>query len=207
MFPFRRAFAFAGLVLMMASVVGCSNMATAPVPLDSTTSSSAAVVSTDDPAPLPSTNATSASTNGLIGSLGSVVGKLVGLVVRTLNVVGSLGGSLTNGRWRVDVPPNAIQGNASIGLGVQTLLSTDCQLEIAPASANHFAVPVQLTVDCRSVPSDQLANYVIYWFNPATARWVPVEGSRVDLTRKTVSAPLAHFSRYAVGPAGGKAGW
>jgi hypothetical protein len=48
---------------------------------------------------------------------------------------------------------------------------------------------------------------VIYWFDPATRRWVQVQGSQVDLVAKTVSAPLTHFSRYSVGPAGGKAGW
>lgn len=42
---------------------------------------------------------------------------------------------------------------------------------------------------------------------PATKAWGPVEGSTVDLAKRTVSAPLQHFSAYAVGPKGGKAGW
>ena len=139
--------------------------------------------------------------------LGSLVGGVLNLVFKTLNIVGSLGGWLTNGRWRIDVPAGAIDGTATVGVGVASSTSQSCQLEITPADKNHFLKPVMLTVDCSSVPSDQLKTYVIYWFNPATSTWVAVSGSTVDLTRKTVSAPLQHFSGYSVGPSGGKAGW
>ena len=64
-----------------------------------------------------------------------------------------------------------------------------------------------LTVNCSSVPTDVLRTYVIFWYNPTTKTWVPVSGSTVNLTTKTVSAPLQHFSNYSVGPTGGKAGW
>jgi hypothetical protein len=94
-----------------------------------------------------------------------------------------------------------------VGIGVAAGTSPACQLEIVPATKNHFSVPVILTVDCRTVPGTQLAHYVIFWFDPATSTWVPVAGSHVDPVHKTVSAPLQHFSRYAVGPADGKAGW
>ena len=76
-----------------------------------------------------------------------------------------------------------------------------------PASKNKFATPVQVTADCRSVPSSILAGYAILWYDRATRKWVPVEGSSVDLGNKTASAPLEHFSKYMVGPASGKAGW
>jgi hypothetical protein len=144
---------------------------------------------------------------GLLDGVGSIVGGLVNLVVKVLNVVGSIGGTLTNARWKVVIPPNAIDGTASVALGVASATSPDCQLEITPATKNHFSVPVTLTVDCRSVASDQLRNYVIYWYDPGTRKWVQVSGSRADLVAKTVSAPLSHFSQYAVGPAGGRSGW
>jgi hypothetical protein len=64
-----------------------------------------------------------------------------------------------------------------------------------------------LTVDCRAVAARDLAGYTIFWLDPSTNKWVPVQGAQVDLVAKTVSAPLAHFSRYSVGPADGKAGW
>ncbi len=148
---------------------------------------------------------TALSTNIESGSL-SLVGGLLQLIVRTLNLIGSLGGTLTNGRWRVDVPPDAIEGTAVITLAVPSLSSSTCQLEISPASKNSFSVPATLTADCRGVPESELRSYVIFWFDPNTKVWVPVSGSRVDLTTKTVSAPLLHFSTYSVGSYG-KSGW
>ena len=181
---FARALLLVSLVAITA--FGCGQLPTAPSAVQSVTESAPAAQPT--------------------GLISSVVDVLVGLIVRTLNLVGSLGGSLGNGRWRVVIPAGAVDGNATVQLGVQTSTSPQCQLEISPADKNHFAVPATLTVDCRSVSSDQLRNYQILWFNPTTRQWVPVQGSKVDLTAKTVSAPLLHFSQYAVGR-DGKAGW
>lgn len=170
---------------------GCVQLSTAPV----------------SPRPEATASGRTAQPDGLLGSVVSVVDALVKLVFRTLTIVGEVGGSLSNGRWRVDVPAGAFDGSATVRIGVATVTSTSCQLEISPADKNSFRVPVRLTADCSGVASDQLQSYVIFWFNPATKTWVPVEGSTVDLTRKTVTAPLQHFSNYAVGPKGGKAGW
>ena len=145
-----------------------------------------------------------AQPDGLIGSVVGVVDGLVKLVFKVLSIVGSIGGSVSNGRWRVDVPAGAFDGTATVGVGVASSASPNCQLEISPADKNHFLKPVRLTVNCSGVATEQLKNYVIFWFDPTTKTWVPVSGSTVDLTNKTVSAPLQHFSSYAVG---GKAGW
>ena len=148
-----------------------------------------------------------AQQDGLLGGVLGIVDALVKLVFRVLNIVGSVGGSLSNGRWRVDVPAGAFDGTASVGVGVASSTSASCELQITPADKNQFKTPVRLTVDCSSVSPTLLKTYVISWFNPTTRTWVPVQGSTVDLTNKTVSAPLQHFSTYSVGPAGGKAGW
>jgi hypothetical protein len=144
-----------------------------------------------------------ATPNGL---LGTVVNDVVSLVTQTLNLIGSLGGSLSNGRWQISVPAGAVSGDATITLSLTNLLSDHCQLGITPADKNHFSQPATLTVDCSSVPLSELSSWVIYWYDPATGQWVPVSGSRVDLTKRTVSAPLYHFSQYGAGPAT-KAGW
>ena len=175
------------LALATALSLGCGQMPTAP----STPVQTAAVSARQ-----------AAQPEGLIGSL---VGGVVSLLVRVLNLVGSLGGSLSNGRWRVVIPPNAVDGNGTVSL-VTGDSSPQCQLEISPASLNHFSTPVTLIVDCQSVSSSALSTYVIYWYNPGTGVWTEVAGSRVDLNTKSVSAPLQHFSTYKVGP-GGKAGW
>jgi len=202
----HRVLASVVLGVMIGGLAGCGQMTTAPEP-QATTSAVTVAPGNGSAATATSTNSISTTTQGLLSPLESLTLSLVGLLVRTLNLVGSLGGTLTQGRWNVVVPPNAIQGTATVAIGVSSEASSDCQLEIMPATKNHFNVPVVLTVDCSSVPPDKLAGYVILWFNPATRRWVPVEGSKVDLVRKTVSAPLLHFSRYSVGPADGKAGW
>jgi len=182
-----RALILTGLVAV--GIWGCGQLPTAPHAVESA-----------------ATPAQSAQPAGLISTVGSVVDVLVNLIVRTLNLVGSLGGSLSNGRWRVTIPAGAVDGNATVSLGVPSLTSPQCQLEISSADKNHFSVPVTLTVDCRNLTTDQLRNSIMVWFNPTTKQWVPVEGSKVDLTAKTVSAPLLHFSQYAVAP-GTKAGW
>jgi hypothetical protein len=134
----------------------------------------------------------------------STVDDVLGLIVQTLDLTGSLGGSLANGRWSVSIPAGAVDGDVVVRLGVSSPTSSDCQLEMWPADKNHFLVPATLTVDCRGISRLLLANYVIFWHDPATGRWVPVPGSKVDLVAGTVSAPLQHFSQYAVGT---KAGW
>jgi hypothetical protein len=141
------------------------------------------------------------------GLVGGLIDGLGNLLVKVVQIVGALGGSLDNGRWHVAMPAGAISGTASVAIGITGTGATNCHLQILPADKNHFARPVQLTASCPEVPVDQLANYVIYWYDPATQHWVPVAGSTVDLAQKTVSAPLQHFSSYSVGPAGGRAGW
>ena len=202
-----RFIALVALALVVGAGAGCGSMATAPIP---TASSAVAATPTDDAGAPPATNAMAnpaTTPNGLLSPIASIVDGLVGLLVRVLNLVGDLGGTLSNGRFRLDIPAHAISGNAKVALGVRSFSSPDCAIEILPQDKNHFDVPVTLTVDCRLVPRDRLAGYVILWYNPTTNAWVPVPGSTVDLTNKTVSAPLTHFSRYQVGTNDGKAGW
>jgi len=193
----KRAARLTFVALTLGFLVGCGAAPTAPV--------------VDHPAS-PARAAVTAQTDGLLGTLvstvGSTVGGVVNLLVRTLKIVGGIGGTLTNGRWRVTVPDGAVTGDATVSLGVVNQGSLTCQLEIAPASLNHFdTTPVTLTVDCSGVQPNQLRDYTIFWLDPSTNQWVPVAGSTVNLTNRTVSAPLKHFSTYRVGPKDSKASW
>ncbi len=195
--------ASARILLVMALAaglfVGCGNAPTAPQ-TGANASGSTGVVA-------------AAPRNGddltLVSGVGTLVGGVVSLLVRTLQLVGSLGGSLSNGRWTVVIPANAVGGDATVSLAVSSSTASDCQLGITPSTLNHFSVPVTLTIDCRNMTTDQLRASVIRWLDPSTGKWVAVAGSTVDLNAKTVSAPLQHFSQYSVGPDpdGGKAGW
>jgi len=188
------------MTLVAGLFVGCGHAPTAPQMGASASGASSPMTVARAPQP---------EDLSLLSGAGSLVGGVVNLLVRTLQLVGSLGGVLSNGRWTVSIPANAVDGNATVSLGVTSTTASDCQLGIAPLSLNHFSTPVTLTVDCRGVSNDVLPGYVIRWLDPSTGRWVAVAGSKVDLTAKTVSAPLQHFSQYSVGPDpdGGKAGW
>lgn len=190
----RRSSSWLALLLVAGIAAGCGHAPSAPVVSSEgvqTTGASPAVVKSAPQA------------SSLVGDL---AGGLLRLVFRVLNLVGSLGGSLTNGRWRVDIPAGAVEGSATVTLGVLTSTSPECHLEIQPSSKNQFAVPVRLSASCAGVSSGELSTYVIFWYDPATRRWVEQQ-SRVDLVAKTVSAELRHFSIYAVGPRGSKASW
>jgi hypothetical protein len=217
-----RWFLMVVVAAVVGAVVGCGSMTTAPTPANMTTNvtTTASAGSGTAPQAASTTVADSPSGDGSASTLTGttnesssllsgipILGAITGLITRTLQLIGFIGGSLTNGRWTVQVPPNAVSGNGTVSIGVASLTSDNCQLGILPLSLNHFSTPVTLTVDCRSVPAQDLAGYTIFWYDPSTGHWVPVAGSQVDLVHKTVHAPLSHFSRYAVGPADGKAGW
>ena len=142
----------------------------------------------------------------LQGSADSTLNDASSLTTKTLDIDGSVGGSLSDGRWSVVVPPGAVGGTATIRIKISSSASSACQLDITPGTSNQFAVPVELTADCRMVPAEKLQTFSIFWYDPSTSKWVPVASS-VDLQNKTVSAPLQHFSNYAVGPLDGRAGW
>lgn len=201
----HRIHRFTGYVLIVALVAslaaGCGVLPTTPV---TTSPAATGPVTAGQTQQVAGTNSL---LGGVVGGLVSLVDWTVQFVFKFLNIVGSLGGSLSNGRWTVTLPPNAISGTATIGVGVQSATGSACQLSITPAVQNHFAVPATLTVDCSGVPADQLRNYVIFLYDPTTGQWNPVAGSTVDLTHMTVSAPLQHFSTYAVGPSSGRASW
>jgi hypothetical protein len=141
------------------------------------------------------------------GLLGSILNPLVKLVFQIVKIPFGQGGSVSNGRWRLDVPAGAIAGDATVGIGVQSQSAMSCQLEILPAELNHFATPVTVTATCKDIDRDKLRGYVVWWFDPMQNKWVVLESSKVDLVNGTVSAPLPHCSAYAVGPRDGKAGW
>lgn len=146
------------------------------------------------------------SSDGSRTLLGSILNPLVQLIVRVVQIPLGQSGSVTNGRWRLDVPAGAIAGSASVAIGVQSSDAFSCRLEILPMTLNHFATPVTVTANCRDIDKDKLRDWTIWWFDPAQNQWVRIP-SQVNLTNGTVSAQLPHCSYYAAGPSGGKAGW
>ena len=190
------------------ALAGCGALPTAPLdesatrlPANSSLESSPRTMPIDEP-PNPGLVTLSPDPTALPLLLSSGA-----LIERSAVLPASLGGTVTNGRWRIQVPSGAVDSTARFVIGVPSAKSGACDLAIEPAEMNHFEVPVTLVADCHGAAPKQLAGWFISWYDPSTGTWVRVPGSTVDLKRKTVSAPLAHFSIYCVGPAAGRSGW
>ena len=130
----------------------------------------------------------------------------VDLVTASKVIYGPIGGRVTAGNFTVIVPPLAVKGVATVKVTQPDVTKPFVELEISPSSANKFLVPVTLVVTAGPIRNERLALAYIAWFNPSTRTWERVPSSEVNLTNRTVTAPLSHFSEYAV-QVDGKAGW
>ena len=122
------------------------------------------------------------------------------LLVRA-KIDGAAGGKVICGRFRLDFPPGAFAGTATIQMAAPDSTLMLCDLSIAPDSLNAFSKPVVLTLDAGKL-AVSTGSLSIYWYDPLTGRWVDMRSTRNLLTGE-VSQQLTHFSRYL----GGKAGW
>jgi hypothetical protein len=200
------AMRMAALTAALFCLAGCGSMPSAPMldsaRVDRTGAAPQAVMPVDAPAD-----------PGAQGGGGTVYDPLVpafggaALVEQTSDLSSDNGGAVVNGRWQVVVPAGAFEGSARISVATPAAKSWAVGLGITPVEKNHFDRPVLLVVDCHGVAPKRLSTWFISWWNPDTKTWVPVAGSVVDMKKKTVSAPLSHFSVYAVGPTAGKSGW
>ncbi len=117
-------------------------------------------------------------------------------------VDGAVGGEVRAGRFSVKIPPGAFSGAAVVTVTMPDSTVMICDLEIAPATANHFQVPVELTADLTSSGLTDASGFTMYWYDTMDARWVNLFAkSRVSGCK--VTTHLDHFSKYAAG----KVGW
>ena len=126
-------------------------------------------------------------------------------VIGTRQIYGLVGGIVSAGNFTVVVPPLAVAGTATIKVMQPDPRKPYVSLEIFPASANKFRVPVTLVANAGPLSDVKLQTAYIAWFNPATGKYERI-GSSVSVANHTVTATLSHFSAYAV-EVDGKAGW
>ncbi len=193
----------AAVAAVVVMVSGCGSLPTSPVAV----SPGAGVrASNESQGAMASTMPSDETADGQGGSETPPAGSSAPATGAPIRQVTSLqdGGSasLRNGRWQIDVPTGAVEGPARIALTVANAKSFECALEILPSTKNQFAVPVKVTVFCHGGNPSRLANFTLFCFDDASQLWVPVEDARVDTKKKTVTASIAHFGRYRVGPAG-----
>ena len=121
---------------------------------------------------------------------------------------GSVGGKLRLGRFEVTVPAGAYKGRATITLKVNDPSAKECHVDISPANANKFAIPVTLTANVADAPKEKQEGLEILYFDQKHQVWTAVPGSQFDPATGVVTAPLYHFSIYGVGSVlEGRSGW
>lgn len=118
---------------------------------------------------------------------------------------GAVGGTLTSGKWKLEIPAGAFTGKATVTI-LETATSDGMptvDLSISDPTLNNFRVPVWLS---HKEKGNETKN--IYWWDPSAMVWRPVPGqllSLLDALGIEIKVPLFHFSSYSV--RGGKAGW
>lgn len=191
----RRTLAVSVLVALgLIAAVGCSSLPTAPVGDPSANTR----VSPEFVRVAPSA--------GLLGGALDLLEGTVQAVTKTVKrITGSDGGSVTKGRFTVQIPAGAFNGDGDISVEVpdSTRLMVDLHITNVP---NDFAVPVVLEVSVAGVEAENVdPNFLnIFWHDEAAGVWRQLP-TTYDPQRKVVSTPLEHFSRYGVLEA--KAGW
>ena len=113
---------------------------------------------------------------------------------------GTVGGVVKLGDWSVNIPAGAFAGSATVTINVPDPAVAKCDLNISPASANAFKVPVLLS--CRLRTTTEVLADDMMWWDPAASKWRVIASAPSVATMSRV-APLWHFSKYACG----KAGW
>jgi beta-lactam-binding protein with PASTA domain len=117
------------------------------------------------------------------------------------------------------IPPNSLVGGSSDAVSI--IMSTPLPGDVpSPATLpnEYYALAREITIDAATPPTVNQANppwltihytheeitglvessLVIYTYNESTSRWEPLSGCIVDPVANTISAPLPHFSLFAV---------
>src|SRR2546423_2808507 len=121
-------------------------------------------------------------------------------------IISSAGGTLTlqSGAVQIVVPPDALTANTNLSVAVSIAFARDPRVvgrtafDFGPPGTS-FAKPVTLTIryDPAFLPSGTEEG-ALELYQHTTSGWEVVPQSAVDVTAKTVTAPVTHFSTYAI---------
>src|SRR5258705_11702239 len=112
---------------------------------------------------------------------------------------GAVGGKVAVGPSRVEVPPGAFKGVATITITQPDPTILKCDLTIDPPAANQFALPVVLAVQLPNSLALTLDQNM--WLDKSADLWRLIP-STPDLLTTELRSPLWHFSTYGTGRAG-----
>jgi hypothetical protein len=116
----------------------------------------------------------------------------------TAVIKGQDGGVIVAGAFKLTIPKNAYNGNATITLRQPNPNVLEAEVQVLPLIKNRFVVPATLTADASSLSAAQLSQASMWAVSPASGQFEPVAGSSVDVPNKRVSAPFTKLAKSKV---------
>ena len=104
-------------------------------------------------------------------------------------------GTLEAGRFTLFLHKNALRKNATVTLWVATPDAMEAEITVSPADANDFQVPARVTADLNDLPSLDLSQVTMYYWEGA---WAVPNDVTVDATARTVMATMHDLSNCRV---------
>jgi hypothetical protein len=185
------------LALLLAAGVSCTSTDTlteAPV-----------ASSTDQPSPQFGligdltgglTNTVGDVTNTVVGTLGSITDLLTCSpqpYAITSTTIGPKGGTIKVGTHQLDIPKGALEHTVKIT--AEQIRGSTNSVRFSPEGL-HFDTPAELTMSYENCALVLLQKKIVY--TTENLKILEVLSSLDLFKKKTVSAPIDHFSRYAV---------
>jgi hypothetical protein len=151
----------------------------------------------------PSSPSTTEAPELLLGGLGSTVGKVLSITdlltcralpyASTTRTIGPNGGVVAVGQYSLVIPAGALQGNVQIR--AEQVSGKANSVRFSPEGLK-FARPATLTMGYDNCVLVLLPKRIVY--TNELLRVLDILRSEDMLRGKAVSAPIDHFSRYAV---------
>lgn len=166
------------LTASMLALTGCSRNPVAPdlnAPADPGASSSAAGGHEEDKDP------------GVVGEGGAD---------GSLHVESMEAGVLTVGRWSLTVHKNSHIEASTISMTVPDLNSMEVMIEVSPASANVFQVPIELVADCSDQQNMVADQNAIFFLN---GEWSMADDQTVQAGSLVYKAKVTQLMNAKVG--------
>ncbi len=130
-----------------------------------------------------------------------------GSVVSRSATVGTMGFSLTSGRWRLDVPANALPVGTRVTLTAANGRGPAVEIATLPVNPGAFGSPLTLSVDTRGAASTHTGDFVILAYDTTSSAWQPVADSKASRKQKSVSASVSVLGVFGVGYPDGTPAW
>jgi hypothetical protein len=85
--------------------------------------------------------------------------------IGTISVASMEAGVLTVGRWTLTIHKNSHIDASTITMTVRDRQSMEVEIQVTPANANVFQVPVELVADCTDQTNMVMDDQAIFWMN------------------------------------------